>query len=166
MSDVIADGMIVGYRFKMARADDGELIAHTDEDGASYYLHGSENIPPGLEKALDGKKVGDKLDVVVEPGEAFGDKQEVEPLAVPLDQVEEADDIEIGANVMVESPDGEVHMLFVAGVDDDNMYLDPNHPLAGVTLKFDVEVVSVRAATELEKEHGHPHEGADADHEH
>lgn len=166
MSDVIADGMIVGYRFEMARADDGEIIGGTDEGGVSYYLHGAENIPPGLEKALAGKKVGDKLEVVVAPDEAFGDKEEVEPLAVPLEQVEEADDIEVGANVMVESPDGEVHMLFVAGVDDDNMYLDPNHPLAGVTLKFDVEVLSLRAATELEKDHGHPHEGEASDHEH
>ncbi|MEQ9322418.1 MAG: FKBP-type peptidyl-prolyl cis-trans isomerase [Polyangiaceae bacterium] len=166
MSDVIADGMIVGYRFEMARADDGEVIGHTDEDDVSYYLHGAENIPPGLEKALTGKKVGDKFEVVVAPEEAFGEKEDVEPLAVPLDQVEEADDIEVGANVMVESPDGEVHMLFVAGVDDDNMYLDPNHPLAGVRLKFDVEILSVRAATQLEKDHGHPHEGAAADHEH
>jgi FKBP-type peptidyl-prolyl cis-trans isomerase SlyD len=166
MSDVIADGMIVGYRFEMARADDGVVIAKTDEETGSFYLHGAENIPPGLEKALAGKKVGDKFEVVVAPGEAFGEKQDVEPLAVPLEQVEEADGVEVGANVMVEASDGEVHMLFVAGVDEENMYLDPNHPLAGVELKFDVEVISIREATELEKDHGHPHEGEAAGHEH
>ena len=166
MSDVIADGMVVGYRFEMARADDGVVIATTDEETGSFYLHGAENIPPGLEKALTGKKVGDKLEVVVAPEDAFGEKQEVEPLAVPLDQVEEAEGVEVGANVMVESPDGEVHMLFVSGVDDEHMYLDPNHPLAGVTLKFDVEILSLRAASEVEKEHGHPHEGDTAHHEH
>ena len=166
MSDVIADGMVVGYRFQMARAEDGELIGGTEEDGTSYYLHGAENIPPGLEKALAGKKVGDKLEVVVEAEDAFGAREDVEPLAVPLEQVEDADQVEVGSNVMVESPDGEVHMLFVAGVDDDNMYLDPNHPLAGVRLEFDVEILSLRAASQLEKDHGHPHEGEAAHHEH
>jgi len=166
MSDVIADGMVVGYRFEMARADGGDVIANTAEGSVSYYLHGAENIPPGLEKALAGKKVGDKLAVEVAPEDAFGERDDVEPLAVPLDQIEQSEDVETGASVMVESPDGEVHMLFVAKVDDENMYLDPNHPLAGVTLKFDVEVLSLRDATDLEKEHGHPHEGDAAGHEH
>lgn len=166
MADAIAEGMVVGYRFTMARADDGELIAATDEGGTSYYLHGAANIPPGLEKALAGKKVGDSFEVEVSAGEAFGDRQDVEPLAVPLDQLDDTDGVVTGASVMVESPDGQTHMLFVAKVDDDNVYLDPNHPLAGVDLKFDVSVQSLREASDTEREHGHPHEGAMADHEH
>jgi FKBP-type peptidyl-prolyl cis-trans isomerase SlyD len=166
MSDQIAEGKVVGYRFTMARADDGEVIAATDSDGVSYYLHGAANIPPGLEKALEGRKPGDSFEVEVAAADAFGDRQDVEPLGVPHEQFGDVEGVAPGASVIVETPDGDKQMLFVAKVDDDNVYLDPNHPLAGVALKFDVEVKSVREATKAEQEHGHPHEGDMAGHEH
>ncbi len=164
MSDVIAEGMVVGYRFKMSRKDTGELLGSSGEEELAFYLHGADNVPPGLEQGMTGKTAGDKFELDVAAEGAFGERQEVEPMAVPKAQFGEGSEIAIGANVVAESPNGQQHMLFVSGVDDENVFLDPNHPLAGVDVNFAIEVVSLRKATDEEREHGHPHEGEHAHH--
>jgi FKBP-type peptidyl-prolyl cis-trans isomerase SlyD len=162
MSSKIKSGSVVGYRFTM-RDSQGEVVGEVSGEDVTHYLHGADNIPPGLEKALEGHGAGDSFSVQVNAEDAFGERQEVEPLAVPRASFPSDAPIETGAQVMAETPDGEVVALWVSEANDEHVLLDPNHPLAGEPLSFDLEVVSVRAATEEEIEHGHPHEG---DHHH
>ena len=146
MSQSIAEGMVVGYRFTMIRREDGEELGGSPDGETDFYLHGAENIPPGLEAGLEGHKVGDKFQIDVDAAEGFGDRQDIEPIQVERSQFGEGDELEVGASVVAESDDGEPFLLFVVDFDDDKVVLDPNHPLAGVDLRFDVEVVSVRDA--------------------
>ena len=165
MSNKIKTGSVVGYRFTM-RDSEGEVVGEVSGEELTHYLHGADNIPPGLEKALEGRAAGDSFSVEVSAEDAFGERQEVEPLAVPRSSFPEDAPIEEGAQVMAETPNGEVVALWVAEANDKRVLLDPNHPLAGVNLSFDIEVVSVRAATQEEIDHGHPHMGDDHDHDH
>ena len=121
------------------------------------YLHGADNIVPGLEKELAGKGVGDKLQVVVSPEEGYGPKQATKPQAVPRLAFPKGASIEVGMSFLVEGPNAQPMPVWVSKVQGPTVYIDTNHPLAGVTLHFDVEVVGVREATAEELEHGHPH---------
>ena len=159
MSIVIGDGMVVGYHFKMFRKDNNELLGANGDDEPAFYLHGHANVPPGLEQGMAGKKAGDSFELEVAAEGAFGERQEVDPIVVPVEQFSGEGAVVVGASVVAEGPDGEEHLLFVTAVSDEEVSLDPNHPLAGVAMRFAIEVVSVREATADEKAHGHPHEG-------
>jgi len=126
---------------------------------AANYLHGAENIVPGLERKIQGCAVGQKLDVVLEPAEAYGERNG-SPLAVPKDAFPDDTDLAVGMHVVAQNPDGSMIPLWILEVGEDRVVVDPNHPLAGVTLHFSVEVKDIRDATKEEIEHGHPH-GAD-----
>ncbi len=164
MSKSIGSGSVVGYRFTM-RDTAGEIVGQVSGDEVTHYLHGAENIPPGLEKAMTGRAEGDTFSVEVAAEGGFGERQEVEPLSVPRASFPEDTVIEPGAQVEAEAPSGEAVPLWVTDVNDERVLLDPNHPLAGEKLSFDIEVVSVREATKEELDHGHPHTGDDHDHE-
>jgi FKBP-type peptidyl-prolyl cis-trans isomerase SlyD len=157
MTQSITSGSVVGYHFTMKNAA-GDLLGQATGEDVSFYLHGAENIPPGLEKQMDGRKVGESFETEVAPEEGFGERQEVEPMKVPRSGFGDAE-LEEGVQVVAETPDGNEIVLWICGVTKDEVMLDPNHPLAGETLHFAVEVVSVREATEEELEHGHPHMG-------
>ncbi|HEX2908263.1 MAG TPA: peptidylprolyl isomerase, partial [Phototrophicaceae bacterium] len=121
------------------------------------YLHGAENNVPGLEAALAGKQVGDKLTVTVPPEEAYGDYDEDDVDEFDLDEIPGAENLEPGMVVEVEDDDGYVYVGVVQEIDEDIVVVDFNPPLAGKTLTFAVEVLGLRAADETEIEHGHPH---------
>lgn len=142
---------------------DGNVIDSSKEDGPLTYLHGFGNIVPGLETALEGKTVGDKLEVEVAPEDGYGDRDESLVQAIPRSRFP-AVDIEVGAQFHAES-DGHAHVVTIVGVTPDEVTVDANHPLAGETLHFDVTVTGVRDATEEELAHGHVHDG-DHDHHH
>ncbi|WP_151669800.1 FKBP-type peptidyl-prolyl cis-trans isomerase [Nitrincola schmidtii] len=119
------------------------------------YLHGASNIIPGLENALTGKAVGETLQVTVEPEHGYGEVREEMIQSVDRANFSGVDEIEVGMQFMAQTPWGEQPVM-VVGIEGDNITLDGNHPLAGQTLNFDVEVVEVRAATEAEIEAGSP----------
>ena len=120
------------------------------------FLCGANNIVEGLESALMGKVVGDKLEVVVEPESGYGPLREDLVQKVERENFQGIDEIEVGMQFMAEAPWGQ-QPVTVTKVEDDGITLDGNHPLAGQTLVFDVEVTEVRAATEDELAHGHVH---------
>ncbi len=132
---------------------DGSVI----ESGQIDYLHGYQNIIPGLESALDGAAVGANLQVEVPPELGYGERMEVEPQRVPRESFPPDMDIEPGMQFHARGPAGEALPVWVAGVEDGVVLIDPNHPLAGETLHFDVTILSVRAATAEEIQHGHIH---------
>lgn len=134
----------------------GEVIDQAS-GGEFAYLHGHQNIIPGLESALEGKAAGDEVNVTVEPDQAYGDRDDRLLQSVPLDIFPDASQVEVGSRFQAEGPDGQPMVLTVTEVGDAEAQVDANHPLAGETLTFDVKVVDVRDASEDELAHGHPH---------
>ncbi len=120
------------------------------------YLHGHGQIIPGLEAALEGKNVGDKLTVTVAAADAYGERVEQLVQEVPRQLFQGVENIEVGMRFEAQSEQG-VHSVEVTKVDGDTITVDGNHPLAGKALTFDVEIKDVRDATEEELAHGHAH---------
>jgi FKBP-type peptidyl-prolyl cis-trans isomerase SlyD len=150
----ITQGKIVTFHYTLTDSEGTVLDRSGDE--AMPYLHGASNIVPGLERQMEGRSVGDKFRAVVPPEEGYGVR---EGIAQPVPRSAFPDDaeIEVGMQVVAEGPGGEVVPLWVVNTTPNEVELDPNHPLAGETLIFEVEVTEIRAATEEEIEHGHPH---------
>ncbi len=138
----------------------GEVLAQTDDGDPMEYLHGVGEILPGLEAALEGKEVGDKFSVTLDPQDAYGDYDEDDLEEIDRADIPNVEDLEVGMAVEVEDEDGYAYMATVTEIDDKVVVLDFNPPLAGKTLTYDVEVVGIREATPEELEHGHSH-GAD-----
>jgi len=136
--------------------DAGEVMDSSESTGPLAYLHGHQNIIPGLEKALDDKSVGDSFTVSIEPAEAYGERDENAIQTVPRSMFQGVDEIEPGMRFQAQT-EGGVTVVTVKEVNGDEITLDANHELAGETLHFDVEVKDVRAASDEEKEHGHVH---------
>ncbi|WP_297922934.1 peptidylprolyl isomerase [uncultured Agitococcus sp.] len=137
--------------------NDEDQVIDTSEGGAPLvYLHGAQNIIPGLENALVGKQVGDKLKVSVEPAEGYGEYQAELVQVVPKRMFAGVDNIEAGMQFHAQTDYG-MQIVTVAAVEGEDITVDGNHPLAGQTLHFEVEVVDVRAASKEELEHGHVH---------
>jgi FKBP-type peptidyl-prolyl cis-trans isomerase SlyD len=120
------------------------------------YLHGVGGIIPGLESALEGKQTGDNLSVTIEPDQAYGQRNEELVQEVPRRMFQGVENIQPGMQFRAQGPQGQ-QVVTVVGIAGDNVKIDANHPLAGVTLKFDVNVVGVRDATQEELSHGHVH---------
>jgi FKBP-type peptidyl-prolyl cis-trans isomerase SlyD len=134
----------------------GEVLDSSRGGEPLSYLHGTGGIIPGLESALDGKSPGDALRAVVPPEQAYGPRKDAMVQAVPRERFQGAPQVEPGMQFQANTPQGPRTVTVVAA-DDQNVTVDANHPLAGVTLTFDVKVVDVRDATAEEVAHGHAH---------
>lgn len=135
---------------------DGEIIDET-QDGSFAYLHGASNIIPGLENELEGKETGYKNSIIVEPKDAYGERNLEQIQRVPLSMF--PDDVEISEGMQFEaqSDDGTPVVVTVTAIDAGEVIVDGNHPLAGIQLYFDIEVLGVRDASKEELEHGRAH---------
>jgi FKBP-type peptidyl-prolyl cis-trans isomerase SlyD len=151
-----ADGMVVSIHYTL-RDDEGEVVDSSSGSEPLDYLHGAGNIVPGLEAAMEGKAIGDKFKIAVPPAEGYGELQPAGAKAVPRSGFPRGAELEPGMQFFVRGPDGEPFPVWVKEVGAKEVVIDTNHPLAGETLHFEVEVVGMRAATEEEVEHGHPH---------
>lgn len=151
----IADNKVVSIHYTLKNPA-GEVIDSSEGNDPLMYLHGASNIIPGLEKELLGKQAGDKLNVTVQPDEGYGQVHQEMVQEVPRDAFQGVDDIQVGQRFEAESNQGPISVV-VTAVTDDTVTVDGNHPLAGIVLDFDVEVVDVRDASEEEVSHGHPH---------
>ncbi len=128
------------------------------------YIHGIGNLIPGLENALEGKEKGDKIQTKIKPEDAYGVRDENLLETVSLKQFENQDDVKEGIQFQIETNDG-VKMATITNISGDDVSIDMNHPLADIELNFDVEVISIREASEEELSHGHVH-GAGGHHHH
>ena len=143
--------------------DQGEIIDQSS-DGSFCYLHGADNIIPGLENALTGKSKDEKFNLVIKPEDAYGEynsafTQVVEKSMFEQDQ---GDELQVGMQFNAQGEDGGMVMITISAIDGDKVTIDGNHPLAGITLHYDVHVVDVRDATEEELSHGHIHQHGDS----
>jgi FKBP-type peptidyl-prolyl cis-trans isomerase SlyD len=136
--------------------DDGDVVDTSSGREPLAYLHGTGSIVPGLEAALEGRTSGDAVTVTVSPAEGYGDRDPDLVHVAMRQQFGDVSDIEVGMQFRAGSED-DAMVVTVVAIDGDRVTLDGNHPLAGVTLNFDIRVVGVRAATPSEIEHGHPH---------
>ena len=143
--------------------DEGNVIDQSPEGQPLAYLHGHQNIIPGLERQLEGKSAGEKLQAVVEPADAYGERQDQAVQRVPRENFQGVDDIQPGMQFQSEAG-GQVMLVTVTDVNDQEVTVDANHPLAGKRLTFDVEIQEVRAATEDELNHGHVHGAGGVEH--
>lgn len=159
----ISENKVVSIHYTL-KNDAGEVLDTSSGHEPLAYLHGSGNIVPGLEKALEGKQAGDSVSVSVTPEEGYGPRHDGLVQEVPRAAFEGVDEIEPDMQFHAEGPAGPL-VLTVTKVEGDTITVDGNHPLAGETLHFAVEVTEVRDATEEELEHGHVH-GPDGHHHH
>lgn len=159
----IAEKQVVSIHYTL-KDSEGNILDSSNGQEPLPFLCGANNIVPGLENALLGKSVGDKLDVVVQPEEGYGEVRADLVQKVDRANFQGIDDIQVGMQFMAEAPWGQ-QPVTVTKVEDDGVTLDGNHPLAGQVLAFSVEVTEIRTATEDEMQHGHVHtEGCDHQH--
>ncbi|NDV63589.1 peptidylprolyl isomerase [Puniceicoccales bacterium CK1056] len=138
----------------------GEVLDSSQGKDPLAYLHGHGNIIPGLEKQLEGKVVGDKLIAEVPAAEAYGEPNDDLVVEASRDQFPGDVDLQPGMRFQAQTPQGP-RIAQIKAVDGDKVTVDTNHPLAGVDLKFDVEIIEVREASKEEIDHGHVHTGKD-----
>jgi FKBP-type peptidyl-prolyl cis-trans isomerase SlyD len=158
----IAKNTVVTLSYRVTDSD-GNVV---DEGSAPLvYLHGGyDGIFPRIEESLHGKDVGDKLDVKLQPDDAFGE-YDAQLVAIESRNLF-PEDIEIGMQFERAGDDGEEDVLYtITDIADGKVVVDGNHPLAGIALQFACEVTGVRVATTEEISHGHIH-GPDGHHHH
>lgn len=153
----ISDGKAVQIDYTL-RNDAGEVLDSSEGRQPLAYLHGAGNIIPGLEGALAGKGAGDTLSVSIPAAQGYGERNDGMVMTVGLAQFADPKQARLGAQFNIQTDRG-IHLATVTAVVGDQVTLDLNHPLAGETLHFDVEVVDVKVASEEERAHGHVHDG-------
>ena len=137
--------------------ENGEELARFETANPLAYMHGHGQIVPGLENVLEGLAIGDKKEVTVTPQEGYGEVQPQLKMKVSRNKFPADVNIEPGMQFSSKMEDGREIPFTVQAIEDGAVMLDGNHPLAGETLHFSVEVVEVRLATAEELQHGHVH---------
>lgn len=161
---MIKPGTVVNLAYRLTN-DQGQVLDQADAADPFVYLHGNQQVVPGLEVGLEGLKTGDKKKVTVAPKDGYGEQDPGLKLIVNRTQFPKDADLKEGMQFETSTPDGHGVVFTVEAILEDKIHIDGNHPLAGQTLHFDVEVLGVRQATEEELSHGHAH-GPDGHHHH
>jgi len=146
---------VIGFNYTL-KDKEGNLIDTSEGQAPLLFLVGSGHIIPGLETEVMGMTVGDKKNVVISPEEGYGPIIDDLKITVKKSQFPEDADIKLGDQFQVnEEPNAPV--FTVISIEKDDVFVDGNHPMAGIELHFDVEITEKRAATEEEQSHGHAH---------
>ena len=145
-------------------SSDGTQIDSSRNGEPMVFLQGSHLLIQGLEDELEGKTVGDKFVIDIAPNLAYGERHEELVQAVPKSMFEDME-INPGMTFRATTDDGEQSVM-ILDINDEEVIVDGNHPLSGLTLNFNVEVLEVREATEEEFTHGHAHAEVGCDHTH
>ena len=151
----IANEKVVSIHYTLTN-DAGETLDSSEGQEPLAYLHGFGNIIAGLERALTGRSVGDKFTVAIAPTDGYGERDDEMVQSVPRSAFQGVDEIYPSMQFQAQSPEG-MQLVTVIGVEGDEIILDGNHPMAGMTLNFAIEVTEVREATREELDHGHVH---------
>ena len=160
---IIERNKVVEFDYRLTDGED-ELIEDTADSSPMVYLHGHGNILEALESELEGLKPGDTVAVEIPPERGFGYREESRVQRIPSKHLRYEGWLTPGKVATVQTREGP-RQVVVLKVGRFNVDADFNHPFAGLTLRFDVNVVSVRDATPEEIEHGHAH-GPDGHHHH
>ena len=161
---MIQKDTVVSMSYNLKNSD-GEDLGSADATKPLTFLHGAGQIVPGLENSLKGLTVGDKKEVTIGPKEGYGELNPELKLKVERKQFPADAEIKPGMQFKANTGGDHDHTFTVMEIEDDHVKIDGNHPLAGQTLYFKVEIVSIREATKDELAHGHAH-GPDGSHGH
>ena len=162
---IIAPNTVVTMHYSVATQDGTEIDSSRNGNAEPMvHLQGSQYLIKGLEDALEGKIKGDTFAVDVEPADAYGERHEQLVQTVPKELFGD-NEIKVGTTFRAQTDEGE-QTVMVIDVNEGEVVVDGNHPLAGVSLVFNVEVLDVRAATEEEIAHGHARGAGGCGHNH
>ncbi len=150
----VAKHRVVSIDYAVSGPDE-KVLDRSPEGQPLTYVHGIGATIPGLEEALEGHDSGEDVSVTVEPAKAYGERQEELVQAVPRELFQADTQIEPGMQFQAQTDAG-TRVVTVVEVNDEQVTVDGNHPLAGVTLHFDVHIAHVREATEDEIQAGQP----------
>src|SRR5690606_8433878 len=151
----ITKNVVVTMNYTL-KDDKGTVIDSSNEHGPLSFIQGIGNIIAGLETQMEGKVKGDKFTCTITPADGYGDTDPNLVQKVERSQFAEGDTLEVGMMFEVGN-DEQTFIARVIELDDQNVTLDANHPMAGQTLNFDIEILNVRAAEPAELAHGHAH---------
>lgn len=152
---LIADRCAVSIHYTLTD-DAGDVLDSSAGREPLTYLHGAGQIVPGLEQALKGRAAGDAFRVDIAPEDGYGPRIDSMVQVVPRAAFQGVARLEPGMQFEASGDQGTLSVVITA-IDGDSVTVDGNHPLAGQTLHFDVEVTAVRAASVEEVQHGHVH---------
>lgn len=151
----IGERTVASFHYTLTN-DAGTVIDSSAGRTPLTYLHGAGNIVPGLEKEMVGRRIGDVFNVVVEPEEGYGMPNPMMIQVVPREAFQGVETLEVGMEFQAQTPQGPMSVA-IASIDGEEVTVDGNHPLAGKTLYFAIEVTGVRDASLEELTHGHVH---------
>lgn len=152
----VSENSVVTMHYTLTDPE-GDIIDSSKDGEPLAYLHGHGNIIPGLEKQLEGKEAGESVVAEVPASEGYGERNPALVVEAQRSQFPEDVELKPGMRFQAETPNGP-RIAQITAIDGDKVTVDTNHPLAGVDLKFDVDVVNVREASQDEIEHGHVHQ--------
>lgn len=154
--DRILQDKVVRLRFHITETPSGQLVQYGDD---LFYLHGGYGGAfPKVEQAMEGRRVGDHVEVILSPDEGYGHRQADLVLVLPTEEFA-GQTLETGVAVDGELPDGRSMTFTVSGVSDGQVTLDGNHPFAGKHLNFEFEVLEIRDSIEAERAAGFAFDG-------
>jgi FKBP-type peptidyl-prolyl cis-trans isomerase SlyD len=151
----IAERSVASFHYTLTN-DAGDVLDSSDGREPLAYLHGAGNIVPGLEREMTGHIAGDKFSVDVAPEDGYGTYIDELVQVVPRKSFEGVDDLAVGMQFQAQTGQGPIAVV-VTEIEDDQVTVDGNHPLAGETLHFAIEIAEVREASAEEIKHGHVH---------
>ena len=160
---IVAANKVVKMHYSVLD-NDGNTIDNSFDGEPLIFIIGTGYLISGLENALQGKQAGDTLSVKVEPDEGYGERSDNLMQAVPKEMFEGME-IEVGMQFRASTDDGDQSVMII-DIQDEEVIVDGNNPLAGITLNFNVEILEVRDATEEELRHGHVHGEGGCGHDH
>lgn len=151
----VQDGQVVSMEYTLKV--DGVVTDSSEGREPLEFVHGAGNIIPGLEREIAGMAVGDSKDVMIAAAEGYGERDEEAFMDVPREQFPNEIPMKVGTELQVQNQAGQPMFARIEKVEDQNVRLNFNHPLAGKDLHFNIKVVDLREATPEEVEHGHVH---------
>lgn len=160
---MIKKDMVVSIKYRLTN-NSGEVLDEADTENPFSYLHGHQQVIPGMENGLEGLKKGDTTKLTITPDEGYGDVNEQLKLTLKKDVFPKDFPVEEGMQFQADLGNGRRGVFYIVEVAGNEVKVDGNHPLAGETLNFEIEVIEVRKATPEELEHGHSHDGHGHDH--
>lgn len=152
----VENGSVVSFRYTLSDADGNTIETNRDGGEPAVYLHGFNNIVASLEKAFAGKQTGDHIELTLSPSESYGERRDDAIERVPAKYLKGAGKLQPGQAVQLQTKDGPM-LVTVVKVGKFSVDVDTNHPLAGRTLSYAIDIVDVRAASDEEKQHRHAH---------
>jgi FKBP-type peptidyl-prolyl cis-trans isomerase SlyD len=157
MNQSVEKNMVVSFHYTLRDTETGDVIESSRDTGQPVvFMVGAGEIIPGLESRMMGMKTGESKTIEVPPEEAYGPHNPELVQKAPREYFQNVP-LEVGLPLQAQTPEGRTINMVVVDFDEETVTVDLNHPLAGKTLTFEVEILSIREATPDEILHRHAH---------